>query len=53
MRYVDKHAFHDDRLTRGDEPIDEPQDTYEDFLDRRMKDEANLDFPFSFSQVLQ
>lgn len=56
MRYVDKHASHDDMLTRGSEPVDESEtDTFEDFLDRRLKDEPDLDFPapYSYSQVLQ
>lgn len=56
MRYVDKDPNHDYLLTRDAEEVDQPEpESYSDFLDRRMKDEAYLDFPapFSFSQVLQ
>lgn len=56
MRYVDKHSSHDDWLTRGAEPADEPEtESYSDFLDKRLMDEADLDFPvpYSYSQVLQ
>ncbi|WP_162600750.1 hypothetical protein [Paraburkholderia sp. C35] len=56
MRYVDNHSSHDDWLTRGSEPAEDSEtDTYEDFLNRRLKGEADLDFtvPYSHSQVLQ
>lgn len=56
MRYVDKNPSHDDMLTRGAEIGDEVEvDTYENFLDRRLIDEADLDFPepYSYSRVLQ
>ncbi|CAB3730570.1 hypothetical protein [Paraburkholderia rhynchosiae] len=56
MRYVDKDLNHDYRLTRDVDEV-EPisPEPYGDFLDRRLKDEAYLDFPapYSFSQVLQ
>lgn len=55
MRYVDKDPNHDLYLTRDAEEREPPEsESYSEFLDRRLMEEGDLDFPapYSFSQVL-